>query len=435
MAVGKLGRQLGLGMMMMGAKTSTATPGTAPQNRADMGTTWGGGNVEVIAREDPGPDALHAWDLLVDRTPGTDVTQLSVWAGLRGRVGFTPLYLLAYQEGELVGGAQILTRRFPVLGSVGYLPYGPLVAPEAPATDAIRRALVDALVVLSRRRLRILFIQPPEGAQDTSDELLRRGFRPSSAGIAPQGSIRIDLTADLAEIRSRFGKRLKSWTNRWESRGVTVRTGTVEDMPLLAELMAGSAQHQGYTPLPLDYMTALYRELDATGHVVMFVGEVNGVPVAADLMTGCGEMVRGRLSGFDRSGEAMRLSVPAAIRWELIKWAKAQGYRWFDFGGLRPETLAALLDSADASTGKGPSADTLPTADQPKITFGGTAFRYPTAVEMIRPAVLRTVYDLAWRSATGRRVFSEVKGLLRGSRWRGRDPVVSPATSTGVSSS
>jgi hypothetical protein len=414
MAVGKLGRQLGLGMMMMGAKTSTATPGTASQNRADMGTTWGGGNVEVIAREDPGPDALHAWDLLVDRTPGTDVTQLSVWAGLRGRVGFTPLYLLAYQEGELVGGAQILTRRFPVLGSVGYLPYGPLVAPEAPATDAIRRALVDALVVLSRRRLRILFIQPPEGAQDTSDELLRRGFRPSSAGIAPQGSIRIDLTADLAEIRSRFGKRLKSWTNRWESRGVTVRTGTVEDMPLLAELMAGSAQHQGYTPLPLDYMTALYRELDATGHVVMFVGEVNGVPVAADLMTGCGEMVRGRLSGFDRSGEAMRLSVPAAIRWELIKWAKAQGYRWFDFGGLRPETLDALLD------GQGLSADRLPAADQPKLTFGGTAFRYPTAVEMLRPAALRTAYDLAWRSAAGRRLFDEVQSLLRrGSRGRG----------------
>jgi hypothetical protein len=428
MAVGKLGWQLGLGMMM-GAKTSSATPGTAPQNRADMGTTWRGSNVEVIAREDPGPGALHAWDLLVDRIPGTDVTQLSVWAGLRARVGFTPLYLLAYQDGELVGGAQILTRRLPVLGSVGYLPYGPLVAPDAPATGDIRRALVDALVVLSRRRLRILFIQPPEGAQDTSDELLRRGFRPSSAGIAPQGSIRIDLTADLAEIRSRFGKRLKSWTNRWESRGVTVRAGTVRDMPLLAELMAGSAQHQGYAPLPLDYMTALYQELDATGHVVMFVGEVDGVPVAADLMTGCGEMVRGRLSGFDRSGEAMRLSVPAAIRWELIKWAKARGYRWFDFGGLRPETLAALLDSADRS------ADTMPTADQPKVTFGGTAFRYPTPVEMIRPAVLRIAYDLAWRSATGRRLFNEVKGLLRGSRWRGRDPMASPATSAGVSSS
>ena len=139
-------------------------------------------------------------------------------------------------------------------------------------------------------------------------------------------------------------------------------------------------------------------------------------------------LVRGRLSGFDRSSEAMRLSVPAAIRWEMIKWAKAQGYRWFDFGGLRPETLAALLDSS------GRGADELPTADQPKVTFGGTAFRYPTPVEMIRPAALRMAYDLAWRSETGWRLFREAQSLLRGSRRRGRDATASPGASTDVSS-
>ncbi|MGH3701173.1 MAG: lipid II:glycine glycyltransferase FemX [Pseudonocardiaceae bacterium] len=405
----------GLGMMME-AGTKNATAIVTPQDRAGMWTALdvsSSGDVEVRTREDPGPDALHAWDLLVDHTPGTDVTQLSIWAGLRGRVGFTPLYVLAYRAGELVGGAQILTRRMPVLGLVGYLPYGPLVKPGAPAAETVRHALVDALVTLSRRRLRILFVQPPEGAEDTSNDLLRCGFRPSSAGIAPQGSIRIDLTADLTAIRGKFGKRLKSWTNRWESKGVTVRVGDERDIPLLAQLMTSSAQHQGYTPLPLDYMTALYRELAATGHAVLYVGEVDGVPVAADLMTGCGDMVRGRLSGFDRSGDAMRLSVPAAIRWEMIKWAKGQGYRWFDFGGLRPETLAALLDGSDGN------ADTLPTADQPKVTFGGTAFRYPTPVEMIRPAALRTMYDIAWHSSTGRRLFAEAQSLLRGSRSQG----------------
>ena len=408
--MGELG-WAGLGMMAGGVT------GVVPQHQGGGWTALDvslGGNVEVMVCEVPGLEVLQAWDLLVDRTPGTDVTQLSVWAGLRGRVGFSPLYVLAYRGAELVGGAQILTRRVPVLGGVGYLPYGPLVAPDIAAPDDVRRALVDALAVLGQRRLRILFVQPPEGAQDTSNELLQHGFRPSSAGIAPEGSIRIDLTSDLADIRSRFGKRLKSWTNRWESRGVAIRAGDERDIPLLAELMATSAHHQGYTPLPVDYMAALYRELAASGHAALFVGEVNGVPVAADLMTGCGDMVRGRLSGFDRSGEAMRLSVPAAIRWEMIKWAKGQGYRWFDFGGLRPETLDALLD------GHGRSADTLPAADQPKVTFGGTAFRYPTPVETIRPAALRTSYDLAWRSAAGRRLFTEVQSLLRrGSRWRG----------------
>lgn len=151
--------------------------------------------------------------------------------------------------------------------------------------------------MLGRRRLQILFVQPPEGDHDTSSELLQHQVPSLVCWYRTGGSIRIDLTADLAEIRSRFGKRLKSWTNRWESRGVTVRAGDERDVALLAELMATSAQHQGYTPLPLDYMTALYRELAATGHAVLFVGEVNGVPVAADLMTGCGAMLRGRLSG------------------------------------------------------------------------------------------------------------------------------------------
>src|SRR6476659_5050904 len=251
-----LGSWPGVGMMMgMGTRNATARP--MSQDRAGMWTSHDvspGGHVDVVVREDPGPDALRAWDLLVDRTPGTDVTQLSVWAGLRGRVGFTPRYLLAYRGDELVGGAQILTRRVPVLGVIGYLPYGPLVAPDTAAAADVQRALVDALVALGQRRLRILFVQPPEGAQDTSDELRHRGFRPSSAGIAPQGSIRIDLTADLAEIRSRFGKRLKSWTNRWESRGVTVRVGDKRDIPLLAELMASSAQHKGYTQLRLASM-------------------------------------------------------------------------------------------------------------------------------------------------------------------------------------
>ncbi|HEU0088366.1 MAG TPA: GNAT family N-acetyltransferase [Pseudonocardiaceae bacterium] len=250
--------------------------------------------IRVMARLNPSSAALQAWDALVDRTPGTDVTQFSTWGMLRGLAGFAPLYLLAHRSTDLVGGALIMTRRVPVLGSLGYLPYGPLVAAGTAGPDDVTRALADALVVLGRRRLRMLFVQPPEGAERMSCELLRRGFRPSSAGIAPTGSIRIDLTADLAEIRSRFGKRLKSWTNRWESRGVTVRIGDESDIPLLVNLMATAAQHQGYQPLPPDYVATLYRKLAATGHAALFVGEVNGVPVAADLVTRCGGMVRGR---------------------------------------------------------------------------------------------------------------------------------------------
>lgn len=349
------------------------------------------------------------WDRLVQRCPGTDVTQLSAWARVRSNVGFTPLYLFAEHGGRLVGGGQILVRRLPVLGRVGYLSYGPLVATDAPDPVAARAALVDALERVGRRMLAGLFVQPPEDAFAMSADLLVHGFRLSTAGIAPAGSIRIDLNESLAAIRARFGRRLRSWTNRWDDRGVVVRRGDERDVPLLCELMEHSADAQRHEPLAQAYVEALYREL-APEHAAIFVGELDGVPLAADLVTRCGELVRGRLSGFDRSGAAAKVSLPAAVRWQILQWAKEQGCRWLDFGGLSEGTLDILLRGGERP------AEGWPAGDQPKLTFGGTAFRYPPAVELISSPLLRAGFGLAQRSPRGRRALAMAARLLRNGR-------------------
>ena len=98
----------------------------------------------------PGRIALDEWDALVERTPGTDVTQLSAWARVRASAGFSPLYVHAHRDGKLVGGAQLLYRRVPVVGRVGYVSYGPVVDHSAVDGDAVRTAIADALRALGR---------------------------------------------------------------------------------------------------------------------------------------------------------------------------------------------------------------------------------------------------------------------------------------------
>jgi Acetyltransferase (GNAT) domain len=385
-----------------------------------LASTGGGGQradgcVSVFLSGRPDVDAVRNWDELVERTPGTDVTQLSAWARVRAMWNFSPMYLFAHHDGELVGGAQILSRRVPVVGGVGYLPYGPLIDPIVDDRSSIRRALVQGLRRLCRKPLGMLFVQPPEGAEDVSADLLVHGFRLSSADIAPAGSIRIDLAEDLDSIRSRFGKTLRRWSSKWEAHGVTVHLGGERDVPLLAAMVAQTAERHGFTAPPQEYLAALYRELSATDNAALFVGRVRGVPVAADLVTVCGGMIRGRLAGFDRFSEAARLCMPAAIRWEIIKWGKERGHRWMDFGGLSAATLDALID------GRRPRD--LPSADQPKLTFGGTPFRYPPAVELLAPAPLRVVYDVARQMPLGRQAIMGVQRALRGrsvGRRRGR---------------
>ncbi|WP_028923553.1 lipid II:glycine glycyltransferase FemX [Pseudonocardia acaciae] len=362
----------------------------------------------------PGHLAVRDWDRLVANTPGADVTQLSAWAAIRAEAGYSPIYLLAYLDDELAGGALVLCRRVLGLLDVGYLPYGPVIATSPVAGSgraAVTTALADELAILAGT-LRMLFVQPPEHAHDVSSGLLARGFRVSHAGIAPAGSYRLDLRRPLEEIRSGFSRRLKSWTNRWDAHGVRVRLGDERDLPLLLALMRCSGERQGFAPPPRSYVRTLYRELAAGGHVALFIGEVRGVPVSADLVTVCAGMVRGRLGGFDASGEAGKLSVPAAVRWEIIKWARARGCRWLDFGGLPERMLSDMIDHGIHSS------DEWPSAQRSKLQFNGTAFRYPTPVELIRPGVVRTTYDLVTANPAGHRLITTARSLLRGTRTR-----------------
>lgn len=363
--------------------------------------------VTVWSVEAPDAATLAAWNGLVARTPGTDVTQLSAWATIRALAGYRPLYVFAFRGRVLVGGALVLRRRLAGVLSIGYVPYGPVIEAGVVDRSAVVARLVAALVGLADQH-RLLFIQPPEGAEDVSVALLARGFRPSRAGIAPAGSYRLDLTPPLEVIRAGFSKRLKSWTNRWQAKGVCVRRGDEADLPLLVELMAETGRRQGFAPPPLEYVRTLYRELDALGMVALFVGEVHGRPVSADVVTVCAGMVRGRLGGFRAEGEAAKLSVPAAVRWRIIGWARERGYRYLDFGGLPERMLADMLDRGIHAS------DDWPNAQRSKLQFNGEPFRYPTPVERIRPAALRIAYDYVSDHDDG--LVTTVKDILRGNR-------------------
>jgi Acetyltransferase (GNAT) domain len=362
-------------------------------------------SVHVESKPDPGK--LSEWDGLVSITPGTDVTQLSPWARVRAHVGYLPLYVFVCEEGRLVGGAQLLRREVLGVGRIGYIPYGPLIAPGMNSAH-ISGLLAEELAKLSTQLLHALFVQPPEGTEPIRVELLNSGFRPSRTVIAPVGSLRIDVQVDETELRVRARRRLRPAQKLWEKYRVTTREGGQQDLQILARLLACSARIHGFQPFKLDYLQALYHELRPGGHVLLLIGEANGVPLAADLLTINAGMLRGRLMGFDRSGSAPQTAVPAAVTWAGINWAKDHGLRWYDMGGLPPSVLSDMIDRRIRHSPSWPSTALA------KLGWGGVPFRYPSPIEFIRPAALRWAYEHSQESPTTRRFTERAAKLLRG---------------------
>lgn len=364
--------------------------------------------VNTTVSAEPDDAILQLWDRIVTEAPGSDVTQLSGWAVVRHAAGYRPLYVFAWQRGQLVGGVQVLLRRVPLLGQIGYVAYGPLVASGAPRGE-VTSALVEALEGLARGRLRALFIQPADDV-DISPALLAAGFRRSTAGVAPANTVRVDLSVGEDELRAGLSKRVRRWTGKWEQSGVKVRRGSAEDLEVLTQLIGHSAVHQGFAELSPEYVRTLYQQFVPDGHAEIFIGEVDGEPVAAELFTSCGGVLRCRLTGLDRSSPAVRLSVTSAVDWEAIRWAKQNGFREFDLGGL--STAAAEVVRAE-----GFSSPTLNGPDRFKVGFGGRLHHYPPAVELISSPLLRMGYDVLGSASVGRAVLNRVRNWMRrGSR-------------------
>ena len=370
-------------------------------------------DLDVVITDEPGPARLRAWDEMVRSCPLSDVAQLSAWARVRDAAGYRARYVLVERAGAPVGGAQVLVRRVPLLGEVGYVPYGPLLAPAAEDAQGVAEAVADGLRRVATGRTRMLFVQPPEGGDRAAAALRDAGFRPSAAEVAPAASLHVDLAVDVETLRRGLSRRLRQWTKVWEQRGVRVRLAGERDLPLLADLLARTAEHQDFVPFGPDYLALLHRELAPAGHLAAFVGEAGGRPAAMAVLTGCGAVFRSRLVGLDRSAEATKLNVSAAVFWTAMLWAREQGYRWFDLGGLLPESVPALMSDP-------PDLDAVAGMDRYKARFGGTPYTCPSPLEAFASPLARGAYDLARRSSAGTRVLEAAQRMARAGTIRPR---------------
>jgi hypothetical protein len=336
----------------------------------------------AVVRDTSGGPGDEAWDAFVAATPGGDVNQTSGWARVKESTGNESHRVVLLVDGELAGGAQVLTRRLGALGAVGYVPYGPLLRPGTSAAHA--RVLVDGLVGHCRRwRVRALFVQPPGGGDVAAAALRDAGLQPTTVDVAPSASLRLDLRLGPDELLDRMARTPRRQIKRALRQPLDVRHGDRDDLASFQQLLASSAARHGFEPSALAHLETMWDELHGGGHLHLYLAASDGVDVAGLLVTRLGEVVTARLQGHDPARADAGLRPNERVLWAALDHARELGARWYDLGGLPRDEVTALAEAPEDA----PSGDA-----SHKVRLGGIPVVHPAPLELIRGRVFAAAY-------------------------------------------
>jgi lipid II:glycine glycyltransferase (peptidoglycan interpeptide bridge formation enzyme) len=240
------------------------------------------------------------------------------------------------EEGRILAGAQLLVRPLPLAFSLAYIPKGPLV-------DWEDRAQATALVaglhrVCRRQRSGFLKIEPHAPDEDAlRDTISRHGFVLSQFTVQPPRTMVVDLLPSEEAILAAMKQKTRYNIRLSPRKGVTVRTGTVENLPIFHHLMQITGQRDRFGIHSLDYFRAML-QLFAPDRAALLLAEVQGEPTA-------GLLILTHYYLFGASSNDHRKKMPTyLLQWEAMRWAKARGCQSYDLWGI-PDADEARLEA------------------------------------------------------------------------------------------
>jgi hypothetical protein len=136
-----------------------------------------------VVGEEEGHDS--DWDAFVAKAPRAPYQQSSWWADVKASQGWRSARVTVTRDGSIHGGAQLLYRSFPLLGAIGFVARGPILASGDPALAGAAGEGLERLAAACG--VAYLVVQPPkQQAEIMAAQLLGDGYRAAPEILAPQ---------------------------------------------------------------------------------------------------------------------------------------------------------------------------------------------------------------------------------------------------------
>lgn len=297
------------------------------------------------------------WSEWLDRFDDANIYQTWAYGEVRwGRGSLS--HLVVKCGGQAVAMAQLrIVRPGNLRLGIAYLRWGPLfeikgAAIQQDTVKAVADALFEEYVHRRGLFLRIL----PNALQETpraiafASAFARFKNEPFSSGDSYRTFI-LDLTQPLAGLRKQFDGKWRNQLNRAEKNGLMIVEGGGESefTTLIGLFNEMWARKQFAQSSDIKEFHRIQQVLPSAQKMRVFICEQEGVPVAALLGTGMGHS--GIYLFGATSDKGMQAKGSYLLQWRMIQWLKETGVRYYNLGGINPETNPGVFHFKQGMSG------------------------------------------------------------------------------------
>jgi lipid II:glycine glycyltransferase (peptidoglycan interpeptide bridge formation enzyme) len=168
-------------------------------------------------------------------------------------------------------------------------------------------------------------------------------------------------------------------------RGISVVEQNGEALAEFHKLMCLLCQRRNTTPNPagVKFFVDLWQRFQPKGWIRLFFAMHGSEPVSAAIAFTFGDCFRVWKIGW--SGQLGNLKPNEALWWQMILWARQNGFRFFDFVEINPEEARRM---ADGNTDE----NRFETVTSFKLAFGAESQLLPGAYYYVFNPVLRRLF-------------------------------------------
>jgi len=322
----------------------------------------------------------EVWNNLIAGLPNPHLLQSWEWSQVKAKYGWEPSYHVwsdkSYQSymsdqldhldrSDVIAAAMILKRHVPIAGiaarlNILYIPKGPLMDWS---DEPLRKRVLDDLQAFAKHRGAIFLKIDPDvvlgtgipwspTSPDVEDDsgqavmsaLKRRGWIFSSDQIQFRNTIMVDLASSEDEMLARMKQKTRYNIRLAGRKGVNVRTGSIDDLPMLYKMYAETSVRDGFVIRDEGYYQTVWQKFMQSStadhplsipYAEPLIAEADGESVAAIFVFS----FAGRAYYiYGMSSEAHREKMPNyLLQWEAMRRAKAAGCSLYDLWGAPDE--------------------------------------------------------------------------------------------------